>query len=110
MNRKRNVAIATAAFAAMAPAVAQAKSLDGLYTLAALFFLPPFLSLIAGCALSTYLKAAAAGVIVSLGGILILIWGGLIGAGLFHISFLIVNVLIALAAHGLWRWLHAPKS
>jgi hypothetical protein len=109
MNRKGNVAMATAAFAAMAPAVAQAKSLDGLYAVVALFLaLPALLSLIAGIALSTYLKAAAAGAIVGLGGVMVS--GGFSRPGLFHIYFFIGNVLIALAAHGLWRWLHVPKS
>jgi hypothetical protein len=110
MNRERNVAMATAVIAATAPAVAQAKSLDGLYVYVALFLgLPALLSLIAGIALSTYVKAAAAGAIVGLGGIL-LVWGDNIRPGLFHICFLIGNVLMALAAHGLWRWLHVPKS
>lgn len=110
MNRKGNVTIAIAAFAVMAsPAAAQAKSVDGMYMLAAFFFgLPALLSLIAGCARPTYLKAAAAGAIVGLGGI-ILVWG-FFRPGLFHVYFFIGNVLIALVAHGLWRWLYVPKS
>lgn len=106
MNGRETVAIASAAFGAMVPAAAHAYSLDGLYAWIALFFgLPALLSLIAGFALSTYVKAIAAAVTAGVGGIVI--WGyniGFVRPGLFHILLVIGDALIALAAHALRRY------
>jgi hypothetical protein len=71
---------ATAALVATAPTVAHAYSLDGLYVyVALLLFAPPaLLSLTAGLALYTYVKAMVAAAIVSVAWIAI--WGYGIGA------------------------------
>jgi hypothetical protein len=112
MNRKRIVAIATTALATMAPAAAHGHGVSDLYVFS--LFLGPqaLLSLIAGLALSTYVKAIASGLIVGVGGIVI--WSYTIAflrPSLLMVSFVIGNALIALASHAMRRyWLSLPKA
>jgi len=112
MNRKRIVAIATTALGAMAPAAAHAHGVSDLYVFSLSFGPQALLSLIAGLALSTYVKAIAAGLIVGVGAIVIWSYSiAFLRPGLFMISFIIGNAVIALAGHALRRyWLSLPKA
>jgi hypothetical protein len=112
MHQKGTVAVASAVFVVMAPAVAQAYGVEGLYErLTLVFGLPVLLALIGGFVVGSYLRAVAVAMIAGLSGIAL--WSYDIGAvrlDPFHGYFVVALVLMALAAHALRRYCMSELS
>jgi hypothetical protein len=99
------LAVAIAAFVAMAPEEAQAYAIDGLYEQLALILLPPaLLALIGGLFATSYVRAVVVAAILGVCAIAVLSYSsGVLSLDRYHAYGMLVLVLIGLFGHALRR-------